>query len=173
MREALVTVGADLNGVCPTEEKSGNVVMGAAEVSEAFREEEGVVETAFADVSSDGGEGDEIDVVRIFCVIGVGLGIKAGKIGSSGVHDVGDGMGEGADGLIFESMNKVTKEVITAVNSKSRWKIFTMRTDGGGFSFLAFRAAVLVIFYDVIFTTIAKWGANKITPLAGVGCEEI
>ena len=48
-----------------------------------------------------------------------------------------------------------------------------MRTDGGGFFFFASRAMIFMVFYDVIFTIITKWGADKMAPLAGVGREEV
>ena len=63
--------------------------------------------------------------------------------------------------------------MIPAVNSESGRKALAMRTDEISLLFFTFRAMIFMVFYDVFFTIIAKWRTDKITPLTGMGSEEV
>ena len=59
-------VGADLDGVLITEKKALGLVIISAEFGEVLSDEVSVVETASANVFSDGGEGNNDDIVFEF-----------------------------------------------------------------------------------------------------------
>lgn len=63
--------------------------------------------------------------------------------------------------------------MIAAVNSKGGRKILAIRAKEGGFFFFAMGTMVGMIFYDVIFTIITKWRADKMAPLARMRCEKV
>lgn len=101
--------GAGKDGIDGVVSKSGEV----------FSDEIGVVETASADVTTDGGQWNDIS--------------RSIKIRESMIHDVGEGASESSNGVIFVIVNEGgEKSGAFAANEGGR-KIGAIGTEGGGF----------------------------------------
>ena len=143
-------VGADLNSILMTKKKFFDTIVFVrsvliAEAGEMFGNEMGVVETAFADVLADGGEGDDDN------------GVFGGEVGGEGlVEDGGERVGEGTNRVVFEVMNELAKKVGTVADDEGGRSVGTVRAEAGSLG-VANWTDILVVFNYVIFTTVTKW----------------
>ena len=96
--------GADLDGVGSAGEKL--LAFPAAKFGEPLRDNEGVIETAGADVLADGRERDEDDFLILVEIVGNNM-----------INKVGKDRAGGADGLVFELFDKFFKGVLTVTDS--------------------------------------------------------
>ncbi len=71
-------------------------------------------------------------------------------------------------------MNKSTEERVASLNSEDWWKFGAVWAEARATNFFfADGAMIMVMFNDVIFTTIAKWRSDAAAPPTGMGCKEV
>lgn len=118
-----------------------------------------MIKPAFTDVSADGGEGND----EKWLVDG----------GESVVHDFCEGLGECTNAGIFVILNEVGEEITAFSGNKSGGKVLTMWANASRIWSFAVGAEILVVVFDVIFTTIAKWATETPATPTRVGSEEL
>jgi hypothetical protein len=73
-----------------------------------------------------------------------------------GIHNFGDGVSEGVDGIVFQGVNESAEELVSTGDGEGGRKFGTIRAVKRIFLLFAFWTMVGVALYDVIFTIIAK-----------------
>ena len=163
-----------------------------ADVGKVLRDEESVVESASANMLSDGGKRDDDGgrggigwgtskvggVDRISDGIGRNSRVNRGN-GVSGkssrenrVKDFSERTSEGADGVKFKIVDEVAEEAVFEASDEDRRKRRAMGA-GGDNDRLAIRTNVAMLFDYVIFTTVTKWASQSATTPTRVGREKV
>ena len=142
MNNTGLLVGADLDGVFGAKEDACYSVVAATELGKMLGDEVGVVEAAGADVLTGGGEGNDDDI--------------AFELGQGGIHDFGERLVDGADGMVLEIMNEDAEEVGAFADNVSSGLILAIFAFACGVGRFANGTNILMGLNNVIFTTIAK-----------------
>ena len=148
---------ADLGRGVSTGKKGAELVVGALKHGEVLSNESSMVKSASANVFADGGEGYDVGLC-----IAVGKGVS---------HDFGERTSEAADRLVFVAFDKVSEETRTLTANKSRWESGAMRTVASGIGGFAMWAKVLLMSYNVFFTTLTQNRTYCTATPTGVRCN--